>query len=273
MITVKTVADLNRAIVSNIWRLDADNFDVVVGVPRSGMLPAGIIATHLQLPFADMHSFARGVCWSRSGHVARPGSRILLVDDTSNRGEAMARAVKSLRGKASKITRLAVYGPYRDDTSIIDIFFEECPGPRAFQWNMAKHARLPRWGFDFDGVLCRDPDKFEDDRGEEYDRFLEHAEPLFRPRRPIGHIITCRQERYREQTEAWLRKHGVQYLSLTMSPRHRNPSNKGLWKAAMIQKFGRIEMFIESELKQARVIAETAKIPVFCMAMQEVINP
>ncbi|MFX8227120.1 hypothetical protein ABTL27_19780, partial [Acinetobacter baumannii] len=86
-----------------------------------------------------------------------------------------------------------------------DIWFEVVEGPRAFAWNMQKHIRLPRWGFDFDGVLCRDNTKAENDDGPLYARFLRDAEPVFVPQRPIGHIVTGRLEKYRPETLDWLR--------------------------------------------------------------------
>jgi len=276
MLTVKSVADLNHCIATNIHKLNRKDYDVVVGIPRSGMLPASIIATLLQLPLADVESYRQGRVWGRSGHIEGAGDRVLLVDDTSNKGGAMAAAVARIK-RASKITRFAVYGPYRDDYSIIDLFFEIVPGPRAFEWNFAKHARLPRWGFDIDGVLCRDPTREENDRGENYDVFIRDVPQLFRPLRPLGIIVTCRQERYRPQTERWLASHGISYKHLVMSPKTRPQGSKGLWKAAMIRELAfskdtRIEFFMESELKQARQIADTCKIPVWCSKTCEVIH-
>ena len=269
MLNVRSVGDLSRSVAANLHRLNPADFDVVVGVPRSGMIPASIIATSLQLPLSDLWSYARGEHWMRSGHLDRSGRRVLLVDDTSNKGSAMAAAVEAIKHRAREITRLAIYGPYRDDFSIIDMFFEECPGPRAFQWNFTKHARLPRWGFDMDGVLCRDPTRDENDRGLNYERFLREVRPMFIPRRPVGVIVTCRQDRYRAQTEAWLRAHGIEYGELVMSPKTRGTS-KGLWKAGHIA--GRkIEFFFESERKQAEEIAAATKLPVWHYGAQEVL--
>jgi hypothetical protein len=272
VLTVKSVADLNSAVIANLHRLDRRQFDVVVGIPRSGMIPAAILSTQLQLPLADVETFARGQAWGRSGVCESAKSRVLLVDDTSNRGGAMARAVERIRKKASEITRFAVYGPYRGDLSIIDIFCEIVPGPRAFEWNMAKHRRLPRWGFDFDGVLCRDPDKSENDDGPRYLKFLDKAEPLFVPQRPIGHIVTGRAEKYRAETEAWLHRHGIEFQQLHMTPWHTKAERmsevkfaggRGGWKAGIVKGLG-VEMFVESCPKQAGIIAREVQIPVWC---------
>jgi uncharacterized HAD superfamily protein/hypoxanthine phosphoribosyltransferase len=272
MLSVRSLADMAQAVAANLHRIDRDRFDVVVGVPRSGMIPAALIATHLQLPLADVNGYAQGVASGRSGERVNAGSRVLLVDDSCNKGRAMARAV-SLLPKGTKAVRLAVFGPYQvEPESVCDMWFEIVQGPRAFAWNMAKHIRLPRWGFDFDGVFCRDPERSENDDGPRYERFIAEAEPIFVPQRPIGHVVTCRLEKYRAATEAWLKRHGIAFEQLHMMPlatkaermRH---GNRGGWKARIVRQIG-VEMFIESCPKQAGIIAREANVPVWCMRTQ-----
>jgi uncharacterized HAD superfamily protein len=272
VLNVRSIADLNRAVVANLHRLDRRRFDVVVGIPRSGMIPASIIATALQMPLADVTGYVAGIVHGRSGKPVTGGERVLLVDDTVNHGRAMARAVEQIGAKASSITRFAVYGPYRGDLSILDMYCEIVPGPRAFEWNMAKHARFGRWALDFDGVLCRDPTKEENDDGERYIRFIRKAPPLFLPKRPVGHIVTCRLERYRSETEAQLQRYGVEFRQLHMM-QHATKAERmkagvrGQWKAGIVKEVG-AEFFIESCPKQAGIIAREAGVPVWCMGTQ-----
>lgn len=280
MINVRSFADMNRAVASSLSKLDRNEFDVIVGIPRSGMLPATLLATFMQLPLADLESFAQGRIWARSGylHNVKTKVRVLLVDDSSNRGGAMERAVARIKHLAGSITRYAVYGPYREDLSIIDIFAEECRGPRAFQWNMWKHKRMPRWGFDFDGVLCRDPTKAENDDGPNYLKFLRTVEPLHRPQgeRPLGPIITGRLEKYRAECQDWLGRQGIAHGGLHMMPyaskaERMAAGGRGQWKAEKVKELG-LEMFVESCPKQARIIAREARVPVWCTATCEVFN-
>jgi hypothetical protein len=274
VLNVRTVTDLARTIATNIHRVDRRQFDVVVGIPRSGMLPASIIATHLQLPLSTPEAYAAGIVHGRSGSRVSVGSRILLVDDSCNKGRAFKRA-SAVLPKAAKIVRLAVFGPYQvDPASVCDLWFETVPGPRAFAWNMNKHIRLPRWGFDFDGVLCRDNTKAENDDGPRYARFLSEAEPLFLPQRPIGPIVTGRLEKYRGETTDWLRRHGIQFESLTMmqfatKAERMAHGGRGQWKAEQAMRLG-VEFFIESCPKQAAIIAREAGIGVFCTSTQAV---
>lgn len=272
MLNFRSVADLNRAIHECLPRLRSLPIEGIVGIPRSGMLPASIISTQLQLPLADVETYRSGRMWGRSGGLVEAVGRILLVDDTSNRGGAMARAVERIGSRAKDITRFAVFGPYRGDLSIIDLFCEIVLGPRAFEWNMAKHRRLPRWGFDFDGVLCRDPEKQENDDGPRYEKFIAEAEPIFIPRRPVGHIVTCRLEKFRGLTEDWLHRNGVEFAHLHMMPfaskaERMAHGGRGQWKAGVIKEAG-AEFFIESCPKQAGIIAREAGIPVYCTRTQ-----
>lgn len=278
MLNIRSFNDLNLAVANGLHLIDRSRFDVVVGIPRSGMLPATLIATHFQLPLTDVASFARGVLWGRSG-VSAPvpaRARVLLVDDSCNKGTAMARAVAAIRKNAGAISRLAVFGPYQlaDPASVVDIVLAECRGPRIFQWNMWKHKRMPRWGFDFDGVICRDPTSRENDDGPAYLKFLREAEPVHLPARPIGPIITGRLEKYRGETEAYLARHGVQHAGLHMMPfatkaERMAAGGRGQWKAEVAAGLG-LEMFIESNPKQAGIIARRASIPVWCTTTQEV---
>lgn len=271
---IRSIADMDLAISRNLWKLDRDKFDIVVGIPRSGMIPASIIATYLQMPLATLEGYVAGIVHGRSGKPVGRTDRILLVDDTSNKGGAMKRAMAMLKGKGREVTRLAIYGPYQvaEPERIIDVWFEDCHGPRGFAWNLWKHARLKRWAFDFDGVLCRDPTNAENDDGDRYLDFIRNAQPLFLPTRPIGHIVTCRLEKYRAECQGWLKRHGIQYDQLHMMQHaskeaRMKAGGRGQWKAKIFEATG-ADMFIESCPKQARIIAAHTGKPVWCMRTQ-----
>lgn len=266
---------MNRSITANLHRIDRNSFDVIVGIPRSGMIVASLLATHLQKPLADIDGFLKGDSYHRF-NVKVPGRRVLLVDDSVNKGRAMNFAVDRVKKKASHITRLAVYGPYQVENpkALCDIWLEDCKGPRVFQWNMWKHIRLPRWAFDFDGVFCRDPTNKENDDGPRYMHFLKTAEPLFIPQRPIGHVVTGRLEKYRQPTEEYLKKHGIQFTSLHMMPyatkaERMAVGGRGSWKAKVVKELG-VELYIESSQKQSPIIAREGGVPVWCIETQSV---
>src|SRR5690242_7983600 len=104
---IRSLADMTRLIAENLHRIDRTKFDCIVGIPRSGMIPAAMLATHLQLPLADVRGYAAGIVNGRSGASERPGKRVLLVDDSANKGAAMARAL-ALLPRGTEVTRLAI---------------------------------------------------------------------------------------------------------------------------------------------------------------------
>ena len=63
----RNIDDLNHCILQHLSILPRD-FDLIVGVPRSGMFPANLRALYLTLPVTDIHSF-------RNGHIYQTGER------------------------------------------------------------------------------------------------------------------------------------------------------------------------------------------------------
>ena len=51
----RTIRDLSDLIRRNLWKIPHD-IDLVVGVPRSGMLPASMIALYLNTKFTSILS-------------------------------------------------------------------------------------------------------------------------------------------------------------------------------------------------------------------------
>jgi orotate phosphoribosyltransferase len=65
----KSVADLNRDVREWMTSLPRD-IDLVIGVPRSGMLVANLLALDFNLPLADLDGFLKG-------HIMAAGARQL----------------------------------------------------------------------------------------------------------------------------------------------------------------------------------------------------
>jgi uncharacterized HAD superfamily protein len=125
---------------------------------------------------------------------------------------------------------------------------------------------------DFDGVLCRDPDVPDADSGpalEKYRQWLVNAVPLHLPRRhPTRLIVTGRLERWRSETEAWLRKWGVTWERLVMHPATtasaRNAAGDVAQMKAREYRASRCGFFLESDPAQAEVIHRLSGKPVIC---------
>lgn len=154
------------------------------------------------------------------------------------------------------------------------------PTPRLFQWNYLNHAVAGRACFDIDGVLCFDPSEEQNDDGPKYVDFLLHARPLYIPGYKIAALVTSRLEKYRPQTEQWLRENGVQYDKLYMLNVASKEERIRLgchadFKAETYKRLDDCILFVESNSRQARQIAEkaesrsSARKPTKCSAISE----
>ena len=175
----RAIKDLNEIILKKLSIIPRD-IDLIVGVPRSGMLPANMLALYLNRPYTDIDSFL-------GGHIYKAGARgqfidiekiskVLVVDDSVASGGAMKEVrqrLSALQGKY-QISYAAIYVvPGKEKT--VDYSFETVATPRYFQWNIFNHTTLEKACFDIDGVLCVDPTEEQNDDGEKYREFLLNA--------------------------------------------------------------------------------------------------
>lgn len=268
----RNIADLNQIILKRLSILPRD-FDLIVGIPRSGMLPANLLALYLNKPYTDIHSFV-------NGHVYKAGERgqfitvkefkkILIVDDSVSSGSAIKKAKELLVGidPDFEISFCAVYVPPGKEL-VVDYVFEIVPLPRYFQWNIFNHTSLDKACFDIDGVLCVDPTPEQNDDGPIYLDFIKNAAPLYIPGSLIGTLVTSRLEKYRTETENWLKQHNVKYKKLIMldlpDMYARQRANNHAEHKASVYKENEYNLFFESSLRQALEINQLTGKPVFC---------
>ncbi len=275
----RNITDLNNIILKRLNIIPRD-FDLIVGVPRSGMLPANLLSLYLNRPYTDIHSFL-------NGHIYKAGARsqffdisefkkILVVDDSIASGSAMVEVRESLKHLESKfdIKYCAVY-IIAGKEKMVDYFFEIVPLPRYFQWNILNHTTLEKACFDIDGVLCADPLPEQNDDGPKYIDFLLNAPPLFIPGSKIGTVVTSRLEKYRKETETWLKANNIKYNDLVMldlpnMEARQRANNHGDHKAKAYMAKPYV-LFVESEYHQAVEINRLSKKPVLCTANFEMI--
>ncbi|MHC4108708.1 MAG: phosphoribosyltransferase family protein [Planctomycetota bacterium] len=277
----RSIQDLNEAIIRGLHRIPGD-IDLVVGIPRSGMLAANIIALHLNLPLTDLDGFAQGRVM-QSGQRGRArdgggGGHALVVDDSVLSGATMraARLRIDRAGPRGQATTAAVYvAP--EARAEVDLCFEDIVGPRVFEWNLMHGGMIGLSCVDIDGVLCVDPTERQNDDGPRYRRFLEQAPPRLVPSVPVGWLVTCRLEKYRDLTEQWLGRHGVQYGELIMmdlpSKAARLASGShGRFKADAYRRNEAL-LFVESSERQAVEIARLSGRPVLSLESRRMIYP
>lgn len=246
----------------------------VVGIARSGLLPATIIATQLHLPLISTTRWG-GItlgAGKRLGEQKALAPR-LIVDDSVFAGTAMREAVKFFRTQPHYRAALYVCPDHLDE---VDFYARAVPRPRYFEWNLLQHPDLSHFMLDIDGILCHDPQPFDDD-GETYQRALINALPFRLPKRPVLALCSNRLERWRDITRAWLEQHGVEYAELCLSPyataaERRAGAKYGEFKAKCYRASA-ATLFVESCPKQAAVIARLSGKPVICPSHPEAFNP
>ncbi|HKY21182.1 MAG TPA: phosphoribosyltransferase family protein [Vicinamibacterales bacterium] len=282
----RSVADLNDQVVRWLPQLPRD-LDIIVGIPRSGLLVANLLALHLNLPMTDVEGLVEGRVTQAGGRYRHFDARtflsvrrkVLVVDDSVLDGTEMTRVKERLKA-VSALHDLHYAATYvaPGAEKHVDCFAELLPPPRCFEWNLMHHKLfLENSCMDIDGVLCCDPTDEENDDGVKYEAFIRDAKPLYLPTHPVGNLVTCRLEKYRAGTEDWLARHGVKYGKLFMMDypdmsARRAENSHGAFKAGIFLKT-KSWLFIESCLPQAREIAELTGYDVFCMETREMMAP
>ena len=91
----RSLNDLTDIVRANLHRLP-DDIELVVGVPRSGMLPASVIALLTDRPLLDLESFLRGQPpgkgTTRAIAALPPPEelrRVLVVEDSISSGRSI----------------------------------------------------------------------------------------------------------------------------------------------------------------------------------------
>jgi hypoxanthine phosphoribosyltransferase len=269
-------------------RLPGD-IDAVLGIARSGLLPATQIAVMLHRPLYSVGTFETdpaqiqhcGGGWRMLGtlphaSLAAP-KKLLIADDTARHGIAMERVVRLAARKwpDAQILTAVIYA-HPQTLHLLDYVACSYDGPHYLEWNLFNTSHMdPAVGgglvSDLDGILCPDIASKDDDDGPRYLAAVRNALPIQRPnRRPIPVIVTARLEKYRTETEVWLRRAGIRWQRLIMGPwktlQQRNqgwPENVVRVKSEAYLASG-FNLFVESEPFLARRICERTRRPVLC---------
>jgi len=242
-------------------------FDIIAGVPRSGMIAAGILSSHLNLPLGSVDRL-NGLTLFQGGVRDSPpaGKRILVLEDSAHSAFFTTWIGPFLSHYDVKTAAVYVEAQIKH---ILDYWGKICPQPRLFSWAFMNCDLLKIACVDMDGVLCVNPTNHQNDDGPRYRDFVINATQLYRPlRRPIHSIVSSRMEKYRSLTEAWLSSHNVAYNNLILtnyrSASERQKDNRYAELKAEYYKSVDCGWFVESDSRQAKRIAELTGKPVIC---------
>src|SRR5690606_13414821 len=115
----------------------------VVGVPRSGMIPASFLAIRLGVPLATISKNRKLVETStglRLRDVEKPSGTILFVEDSSASGFSIGEIRREF-GHLRNAKFTAVYATPKA-TQNLDYYGRILPMPHWFQWNIFGNRHL-----------------------------------------------------------------------------------------------------------------------------------
>jgi orotate phosphoribosyltransferase len=281
-----TLQHMNQLIVNNLHYIRSIPFDVIVHIPRSGTIPASLIATYLCKPFQSIDEFCARLPLITRKSEFETTNRILVVDDSIHQGIQLKENIARIRKARpdAQIQTLSIYDNVRGKpTRQFDCdyrLFEHGHNSKDhyfMPWFLWKTSWLDKVAVDMDGVLCRDCTREEDDDAQNYQSFLESADLKFKPLEKdnikIGAIVTGRLEKYRPQTEAWLKAHKIKYKQLLMMPANtkeeRKALNPAIWKGKTYASIPQ-SLFVESSIREAQIIRDVSCKTVYCIDNSEV---
>jgi len=286
----KSIADLNADIIQGLHLLP-DDVDLIVGIPRSGMLAASILATHSHLPLIDVNGFIHGrPAWfgrtKKQKHSekfvtlvnSQDAKKPLLFDDSIHSGRSMEEVLQSVNqlNLNKRVLTGSVYAKPGSEKQV-DLYFKRLDLPRVFEWNLMHHTIISQSCVDIDGVLCRDPSPEENDDGPMYKEFMKNVPARHSPSVQIGCLVTSRLEKYRKETEQWLNKNNIKYNKLLMLDLKSGEERRKLGVHASFKancyKKNRARLFIESSHKQSVDIAKLSGKCVLCYENGQLIWP
>lgn len=272
-------SDMASALLQHRRKLPSQ-IDLVVGIPRSGMLPASMIATQMNIPMVDADGFMDGKLFRHGSTKKRPDldrsmardRTVLIIDDTVGSGRAIRdlKAEIANRDISGNLVYAAVWSPVAAHPDV-DVVLEKIDETICFPWNIMHHAMLGEACADIDGVLCANPKPHESYDPRAYVRFLEDTPLLHRTSRKIGWLVSGRPEKYRAVTEHWLACNNVEYGELIMASPE-DTQDLAAYKARVYRKTG-AKIFVHGESHNAALVAKLSGRPVVCMNRLEMIYP
>lgn len=241
-----------------------NKFDVIIGIPRSGLMIANILAIKFGRPLSTPNAFVQGEVW-QSLHVEKPKVRnVLLVEDDVIYGKQIQKAYKQLKDfdPSLEVEKASLFVTSKAKKLLNYHYMIKNP-PLIYEWTLLTNmAGLGALVVDMDGVLCKNPSS---DDLKNLAEWYAKAKPHMIPRYTVEAIVTARIEKYRIQTEDWLAKHNVKYNRLYMMNCSPVSSNEVIkHKVDVIRRVNPF-WFWESSLAEATQIWKKTKVPMLCV--------
>lgn len=271
---------VNKLIYDKLYKIP-QNIELIVCIPRSGMIIGTIIGEYRNLPVCTISEYLNNISTEKCAVHSKAKQfiseydykNILLVDDTCSSGETLLKIKQKIIDVKPNIN-IITYCVFAEKIGkdLVDIYLLENNWP-VFPYSILKCTHEFAC-FDIDGILTEEVPAEIDDDGDKYLSFISTQRSLYIPQDEILCLVTGRLEKYRESTEKWLNMHNVHYKYLFMCPaknkEERKQLNPAIFKANIYKDF-KAEIFIESSLYEAKIIKEMTNKPVYCTEIMNLV--
>ena len=169
---------INALVFNNLYKIPED-IDLVVGIPRSGLIISNMVAEYRALPSTDLYSYINDIPVQKIAkeslapvYDVKNAKHILLVDDAVGFGISMTNAKNLiLKNKNIKITTFTVFTEDYGKNKV-DIYCQILKD-QFLPWSTLKRS-TPVACVDIDGVLTQDVPNWANDDGQKYIEFLSN---------------------------------------------------------------------------------------------------
>jgi orotate phosphoribosyltransferase len=246
-----------------------NNFDLVIGIQRSGVIIANAIALQFCIPWSIPSCFIENKQVFYTTSQKTPAiKRVLIVEDRVNVGREINSVKAAIQTKYPELTvKTASLLINNRSAHAVDYYYQNTEQQAIEQiWDLLKVCKR-EYVVDMDGVLTVDPTERDLADQESYLSYVVNAQPYLLIRSEINTIVTSRPEWVRKETEDWLTKNGLKYNHLIMLQTQMGhaPSTQ----AAVAHKVAALkritpDIYWESNYEQAKAIHKQTGIKVLC---------
>lgn len=231
----------------------------IIGIPRSGMIPASILAAHLQLPLGELQTDGKIRLLGAGGRGKfsytkdNTYSKYFIVDDSCHGGGSLRKARAKCQEPKQNCVWAVVYN--RDNHKEPDVWAVDLDH-HSFDWNIHNNGQVVGQTIikGLSGGLAYSFDCFTNSERQIVPRL--HKPPL---------VVATQSKAYCEE---WFKKWGIQVQNLIITD---NDSPVEFQKAKHY-KASNCSIFFEPDNNQCQAIANLSKKPVINPITGEVFN-
>jgi len=269
----RSVKDLSKSVRSLTVDLPK-NIDLIVCIPRSGLLAGSLLALHLNISVTDIEGylsgnvFDTGTSRKKKETDVENAEHILVVDDSVRSGSQMEETKQRLSSvRANKNIIYAAIYVSELGTKYVDYYGEVVDTPRFFEWNIMHHPSLSKSVLDIQVLLGKKGNRLLKESAQ-----LTKYEPNIVPKETINMIVGSATESHRKNIENWLDLNDIQYNKLLLYTEDQSKNKEVRYKSKLYRS-EKLRLFIEYGREEAILLAEQSGKPVYCYSENTMIQP